>query len=387
MDYSGQQIIKVLVIAPFGIWPPHFGSSERIYNFVKQLANHDRIRLFVLYTDYAQVVSADRSQESWPNAELIAVGPSRRWAQAVNPFLVLKGLTLILREKPDVILCEHLWSSLHALALRVMGGMPLLLDDHNAEYIRFQRMGRKTSGIIRILETLACRFANKVICVSDADKEHLTRLSISASKICVVQNAVDTAQYRPNPMVRGEVRRELGLSDSSPMLLFFGKLDYQPNTEAVEIVMREIMPRVLERIPEAQFVICGYNPPVDRYDHRHVVFTGVVPRIEDYINACDVVIAPLISGGGTKLKIVQAIACGRPVITTSIGAEGIADAGEWMTVADQWEAFAAATVDVLADQASFHRGDLQSFRHAHSWETVAAQLAEVIEAQTPKGNR
>ncbi len=387
MKYRHGAITKVLVVAPFGIWPPHFGSSERVYNFVKKLAHDDRLRLSVLYTDYSQVVSSDRERESWPNADIIPVGPRRRWAQAVNPVLIAKGLSLIIRETPDVILCEHLWSSAHALVFHALTGIPFILDDHNAEYVRFQRMGRKTTAPVRILERLACQFAREVICVSEVDKNHLEKLGVDATKISVIHNGVNMVQYRPNPGVRSHVRQQLDLPVGCPMILFFGKLDYQPNAEAVEILVREIIPRVLEQLPEAQFVVCGYNPPINRYSHRHLLFTGVVPKIEDYINASDVVVAPLTSGGGTKLKIVQSIACGRPVVTTSIGSEGITKAGRWMRVANEWGPFAEAAVEAIARPPRFRESDLQDFRHAYSWETVARELFDRIEAQVLKGGQ
>lgn len=377
---------KVLVVAPFAIWPPHFGSSERVYNFMKQLAVYHHLHLFVLYTDYTQVVSSHRQKESWPNIEIIPVAPRRRWAQAINPLLVAKGLSLITQEAPDLILCEHLWASVHALLLHALTGVPYILDDHNAEYVRFGRMGRRTAPLIRLLERLVCHFARAVICVSEVDREHLSRLGTDAAKVSVIHNGVNTTQYRPNPAVRSSVRRQLGLPNNSPMLLFFGKLDYQPNAEAVEILTREIMPRVLEQLPEAHFVICGYNPPIEQYAHPRLVFTGVVPRIEDYINASDVVVVPLISGGGTKLKIVQSIACGQPVVTTSVGSEGITEAEEYMTVTDRWESFAEATISAIADPPDPHGRNLQAFRHAYSWETAAKQLVDLIEAQVLRGS-
>jgi glycosyltransferase involved in cell wall biosynthesis len=369
------------MLAPFKIWPPHFGASERAYNIIAQLAQDGGFQLFALYTDYAQVAVATHEQESWPSATVIGVGPSKRWAQALNPFLILKGISLILRERPDVILCDHLWSALNALILHFLTGVPFILDDHNAEYVRLERMGKKAAGLVRILEKITCRFAARVICVSETDKAHLTQLGIEAGKISVVYNGVDIAQYRPNPTARPKVCRELGLVDEHPLVLFFGKLDYQPNAEAVEIIVQEIMPRVLTRIPQARFVICGYNPPLDRYDHPHLIFTGVVPKIQDYINASDLVIVPLISGGGTKFKIVQAVACGRPVVTTCIGSEGIEEAGEWMQVADDWDQFAEMTVKILTHRPSFSQEHLENFRQAYSWQVVAKQVARLLKAQ------
>jgi glycosyltransferase involved in cell wall biosynthesis len=107
----------------------------------------------------------------------------------------------------------------------------------------------------------------------------------------------------------------------------------------------------------------------------------VVPKIEDYINASDVVIVPLISGGGTKFKIIQAVACGKPVVTTSIGAEGIDDAGDWMRVTDDWEQFARLIVDLLSVPQDPSLETLEQFRHDYSWEHTTEMVVRLIEKQ------
>jgi glycosyltransferase involved in cell wall biosynthesis len=372
---------KILLLAPFSIWPPHFGSSERIYNLARRLAYDGRIHLFVLYTDYAQVRTNLQREERWENATIMGLGPARRWAQALNPNLIWKGLSIILRERPDLMICGHLWAGLHALILHAMTGISFVLDEHNAEYIRLKRMRKKAAPLVRVLEKTTCQSAAEVMCVSEADKGHLVRLGIQKEKISVVPNAVDTDQYRPNPDARRRIREELGLADDQPLLLFFGKLDYLPNAEAVEILARDIVPRVLEQVPRALFVVCGYNPPRDSYPHSRLVFTGVVPKIEDYINASDIVVVPLISGGGTKFKIIQAVACGKPVVTTSIGAEGIDEVGDWIRVTDDWEQFARLIVDLLPVPQDLSLETLEQFRHNYSWEHTTEMVVRLIQKQ------
>ena len=322
--------VKLLALAPFEIMPPHFGASERVYNLVEQLNLDGRFSLTVLYTDYAQVKMPRQLPPQWDNATVVKIGPARRWAQFLNPALIWRALQIIRREKPDLILCNHLWAGWHANILHGLTGIPFILDEHNVEYVRFVRMGKRSARLIRLWEQITSRLAAAILTVSEADKNHLTQLGIAADKIAIVPNAIDMTQYRPNPTVRAAVRADLGLDMTQPMLLFFGKLDYQPNAEAIAIIVQHLMPRILAQRPDAHFVICGYNPPVTQYQHPHLHFTGFVPKIEDYINAADVILVPLLSGGGTKFKIIQTVSCGKPVITTSIGAEGLELAEEWM---------------------------------------------------------
>jgi len=377
--------LKLLVISPFSILPPHFGSSERTYNLVRGLARaHDVI---VLYTDYDQI-KVPRLQGRPPkNVRMIRIGPSHRLAQTVNPLLLMKGLRLIRHERPDVLIGDHFFSGLHATLLHWLTGVPYVLDEHNAEYVRFERMRRPSARYVKWAERLYCRSADLVFCVSEADREMLVDLGVVESKIEVVLNGIDMEEYCPNPGVRPSVRQALGMREQDPMALFFGKLDYRPNAEAVDLLVHEIMPRVLGQNPAVRFVVCGYNPPLNQHSHPSLMFPGVVSRIQDYINAADVVIVPLISGGGTKLKIIQAIACGRQVITTPIGAEGIHQAGEWMQVADNWDQFAELIVENLTHPPSSSLHTLQAFRATYSWDQTAQQAIHAIETRLRVAHR
>ncbi len=370
---------KLLVIAPFKIWPPHFGSSERAYNVTKRLAGESRFGVSLIYTDYAHVKGLVQNSEVWPGATIKPIGPAKRYTQFFYPRLIVEALRLIRRERPDLILCEHLWAGIHAALLHTLTGVPFILDDHNAEYVRFKRMQRKSAWLIRIWEQVVCRLAADVIAVSQDDRQHLLDLGVPAAKIAVVPNAVDVDQYRPNPVAGAAIREKLGLSPAQPLFLFYGKLDYQPNAEAVHIIVNEIMPRVLQKMPEARFMICGYHPPEKKYTHSQLTFTGIVPRIEDYINAATGVIVPLISGGGTKFKIIQTLACGKPVITTSVGAEGIENAGSWMQVADDWDMFSRLVLQLPGSSQTYSPESLDQFRQRYSWQAMNALMVQLLD--------
>jgi polysaccharide biosynthesis protein PslH len=370
--------VKLLIIAPFEIMPPHFGASERAYNLIEQLNYDGHFSLTVLYTDYAQVQMPRQSLPKWENATIVKIGPARRWAQFLNPMLILRALKIIRTEKPDLILCDHLWAGWHANILHILTGIPFILDEHNVECVRFARMGKRSAFLIYLWEKITCHLAAAVITVSEADRNHLIQLGIASDKIAIVPNAIDTMQYQSNPAARAAVRSKLKLDVAQPMLLFFGKLDYQPNAEAIAIIVHQIMPRILAKRPDTHFVICGYNPPITRYQHPNLHFMGFVKKIEDYINASDVILVPLVSGGGTKFKIIQTIACGKPVITTTIGAEGIEKAGEWMKVTDDWDIFAQYTLSILTSVDQFDPEIITQFRHHYSWGYMRVLMVRVI---------
>lgn len=384
MDNSEQSI---LVISAFRIWPPHFGASERTYNLAKQLAAKGELHLTVLHSSCAQV-QGPVQVESWPNTEIITVGPARRWAQAFNPRMVWKGLVSIRRKHSTVILCGHLWSTAVGMLLSWFTGIPFILDAHNVEHIRFQRMGKKPVALVRLWERLACKRAAAITCVSAADRRHFVEMGVPESKITVVANAIDTKQYRPNPEARAEVRQALDLAERQPMLLFFGKLDYGPNAEALHIIADELLPRIERERPDAQIVVCGYHPRQDLgITHPQFRYMGFVPRIEDYINAADCVLVPLLSGGGTKFKIIQALSCLKPVVTTTVGAEGFDPIPGWLNIADTWDEFSQVALRCVTAGAELPQEPVMAFREAYSWQNAAARMHQVIRATTQDHRR
>ncbi len=176
-----------------------------------------------------------------------------------------------------------------------------------------------------------------------------------------------------NKHKRDEMRRRLSVSEGTPLILFNGKLDYKPNLEAVEIILKEILPRVLNEFPRAKFLVVGNNPPLE-LSHDNLIFTGVVDCIEDYINASDVVICPLLSGGGTRFKILEAIACGKPVISTTLGAEGLVnkEIEPYLKCKDNWDQFAQEVIHAIHNK-GVSEPDV-SLLEKYSWKRIVKIL-------------
>lgn len=349
---------KILIIIPYNIFPPYWGAASRIYNIVKQIAKQNKI--FLLYNDYKQIqkhsIDCEEYKElsSNPNVKIFSVKSRGKFSQIFNLKLIKKGLKIIKEENIDFIFIEHVWLGIQGILLSYFSKIPFMLDEHNVEFLKFERMkrGNKISRhLLRWYENITCTKAIRVFCVSDVDKKFLVAdLGIKEEKIGIIPNGIDTEKFYPNYTKKDQIRVQLKLSDN-PIILFFGKLDYIPNQEAIKIINSEILPRVLKKIPNAIFLIVGDHPP-KKIEHENVIFTGVVDKIEDFINACSVVICPLTSGGGTRFKILEALACGKVVISTKIGAEGLKTKGieESLILCDEWEDFANEIIVSLEKQ-------------------------------------
>jgi glycosyltransferase involved in cell wall biosynthesis len=261
----------------------------------------------------------------------------------------------------------------------------VVFDDHNCEYLLQQRAfltdlrilarwpGAAYSFVqwrrLRRYEAWACRRADRVLAVSEADAAALRKL-VPGLEVTVVPNGIDTRAYTPTPA-----------SPHTPTLIFTGTMDFRPNVDAVLWFAREVLPRVRAEVPEAHFVVAGQRP------HRRleglrgdpaVTLTGWVEDVRPHIAQAAVYVAPLRMGGGTRLKLLEAMAMGKPVVATRLGAEGypVTD-GRELLLADAPVDFAAAVVALL--RAPERRAELGRTARAfveqgYDWRVIVPQV-------------
>ena len=235
-----------------------------------------------------------------------------------NTELFFKLLRLVRRREIDWIIQEFALQGFLVSLLSRITGLPFILDEHNVEFARFQGLGRPAAAkLIKAAEGMSVRRAAEVFVVSKEEQDLIERTF--GRRPGLAPNGVDTERFRPE--LRAEMKTNLGM-EGRFVVLFFGNLRYPPNAEAVTIINSVLAPAVCKANPEIQFVIAGVQPP--RFDyHPSVKVVGLVDRIEDYINMADLVIVPLRRGGGTRIKILESLACGATIISTPLGAEGI----------------------------------------------------------------
>jgi glycosyltransferase involved in cell wall biosynthesis len=335
---------SILSISPFPAAPLFHGAIARIHYLNAGLAASNRL-VFVYRGE---------PNGAPPGFPCAAIPNSRyRPLQIFNPLLVLKLWRLTGARQIDLIVSNHIWSGLHGAVLATITGKPFLFDNHNVEFLRIRRMSRPFWPLIWLLEWAICQAADKVLCVSETDRHRLIhQLRVKPGKIDVVPNGVDVAGCVAKRVDSARLRGSIGLAQTETLALFFGTLDYLPNATAAEIIVHEIAPR-LERLDSAIRVIIagrcsspGWVSALERLSER-VSFVGFVDDIAAYIKSADVVIVPLTMGSGTRFKILESVGCGRRVVSTTIGAEGLnRDAlGDSLVVHDDWDAFARAIVE------------------------------------------
>jgi glycosyltransferase involved in cell wall biosynthesis len=182
-----------------------------------------------------------------------------------------------------------------------------------------------------------------VTVASEIERAALVRLGCDRSRIAVIPNGADAADLeRPR-------------APTGPRIIYTGSVTYSANLEAVSWFLGEILPRVKRDRPDVEFVVTGATDGVDldRLPNRDMAhFTGLLPDVKSAIGDARVSVAPILSGGGTRLKVLEALALGVPVVSTRKGAEGLdLDDGEHVLLADSAEAFADGVRRVLGDTA------------------------------------
>jgi len=201
-------------------------------------------------------------------------------------------------------------------------------------------------------------------------------------KVEVVPNGVNTDVYKPSVDDRRRIRRMYGIGEEDPVLLFLGRCDYPPNRIAAEWIVRELAPRVTKERPDALIFIVGRDPPANLTSDKRIVFTGEVDDVASYINAGDICLAPITIGSGMRIKVLSYMACGKPVVSTPEGIEGIeVRDGEEILVRDLSH-FTEGVFTALDQPSKMSElGSLGSklVREKYDWKISAKKLNEIYQ--------
>lgn len=373
--------MRVLLLSPYPPFPPRGGGALRIYNLLKGLAPRHDVTLLSFAPDAAAVAAMAPLRElcrvatvQGPPARSLARRALTTLASPL-PDMALRNAApayaealsrLLAAERFDVVQTESIEMAGHALAARGLGPR-LVLDEFNAEYllqrraaladlrrglalrprplaggvyslIQWRKLARYERGLLRAFD--------RVLVVSDEDRAALRRLDRRADPL-VAPNGVDTATVRPSA-----VRGDLGPAT----LVFTGTLDYRPNIDALRWFVAEALPRIRRRRPAARLLVVGRaaGPAVRAlHDGEGVELVGEVADVRPYIDGAAVYVVPMRIGGGSRLKLLEALAMAAPVVSTPMGAEGVPGlrGGEHLLVAGSPGAFADATLRLIGDPA------------------------------------
>lgn len=375
---------RILILTPQLPYPPRQGTSIRNYNLIRYLARSHDIDLITFLApgdilepgsplhDLCGQISAVRQPERTTRDRVVSTFTSLRPDMGLRLLsqTMLDVVDRLPLEQYDIVQVEGIEMAPYAFRFAGMRSTQrsrtpprpaVVFDDHNCEYLLqwrnaltdFRILRRWPAATYSAIQTLklrryerrACNLSDLVVAVSEPDRSALQELGVS-TPIVTVRNGIDAGGY---------VARSTG-HIAPKSIVFTGKMDYRPNIDAALWFGNQVFPMIQSHVPGAVFQIVGQQPH-ERLDalrsRKGIEITGAVPEVTPYLEQASVFVIPMRVGGGTRLKALEAMAAGLPIVTTSLGVEGIdVQDGRELLVRDTPEEFASAVVQLLEDRRS-----------------------------------
>lgn len=308
---------------------------------------------------------------------------------------------IVSSEHVDVIHADQLTMTQFAFPLSVPDGKKpvLVFDAHNAVWTITERMKQNAAFYlkpplavetrqIKRYEAMIVNDFDVTLAVTEPDRLALLEAFHQhgysrTAPISVIPIAVDTRQIQPVP------RRQESFN-----ILTMGTLYYPPNADGIRWFIQQVLPRVRQKLPNVRLTIIGKNPPKDFQKlaadpQNRIVTTGFVPELDPYFAEAAITVVPVRAGGGMRVRILEAFARAAPVVTTTVGLEGIdAHPGEDVLVADSPEKFAESVIQLLQDQELQQRISMNGRRLVeakYDWQVVLRELETVYKTLDGKG--
>jgi sugar transferase (PEP-CTERM/EpsH1 system associated) len=405
--------MRILWLKTELLHPVDKGGRIRTYQMLRALRREHHVVYLTLDNGGAAPDAAERAEEYCHELERIPFHETRKDSPrlfadlAANllsplPYAVAKYRSAQMRRRVtervargdlDMLVCDFLFPSQN-----VPSGLPCptVLFQHNVEAEIWRRHTEVAQSAVRRgyfkeqwrrmerFEGDECRRFDHVIAVSDADAE-LMRSRYRLAECASVPTGVDTEYFSP----------EAGRKPSPLELVFTGALDWMPNEDAIEFFANEVLPLVHREERGATLTVVGRNPTarLKALASRQPALTlaGAVPDVRPYMNRAAAFIVPIRVGGGTRLKIFEAMAMELPVVTTTVGAEGLpVTPGTHAQIADTAPDFAAAVVTVLRERERAREMAVRAAAHVRAnfgWDRVAEQFAAICATVAARSRR
>ncbi len=401
--------MRILLLTPQRPYPPHQGTTLRNFNLVKELAKRHSVSVLTFLepdqdpddpgplADLCEWIEAipvpQRSTGLRLRQMLTTTRPDMSW-RLWSPELDRRLAERLSREQFDVVEIEGIEMAPYLPTIKRAQPRPLIVyDGHNAEWILQQRAfqadiknPRRWAAAayswvqwhrLRRYEAQLLQQVDHTVAMSAPDKVALRDVAPNAP-ITVVPNGVDLDAYLHyrGPTIKHD-------------LVFIGKMDFRPNIDAVLWFAREVLPLIQARRPQTTFAVVGQrpHPRLDTLrDDPTITITGYVDEVHPYIAGATVYIIPLRVGGGTRLKVLEAMAMQKPIVSTTVGAEGFPVVnGKELVLADDPAAFAHAVLKLLESPTLRAKLALagQTFaRASYGWDMLVPQLERIYQ-QSP----
>jgi len=395
------------MLTPYLPYPLYSGGQIRSYNLLKNLSKKHQIVLFSFIRDkseekyitdlkkYCIDVKVFLKRPPWSLKSLFLAGVS------VYPLVVCMYLKKQLRDEIEYITNKQHFDLIHAETFYVMpnippNNIPTILAEQTIEYMVYQHYTEKVKFAplkllmdldvhkIRYWEKKYWHKATRVVAMSEADKNVMQQL-IPNLDVNLVPNGVDL-DFFP------EKKTSSSYSNINKTVLFVGNFKWLQNREAVSIMVKEIWPKIINKLPKAKLWIVGKYPTKDiiKFASDSIKISSDIKDIRGVYSSSDVLLAPIYGPGGTRYKILESMATGLPVVTTPTGIEGIGARDEVdVLISDDYDDLACKTVKLLTDNIMYQRLSKNSrnlVKRKFNWSIIANTIDRIYE-EAAYGNK
>ena len=377
-ETSGQLNRRVAIISFYEAYPPASGAATVSYNLAKFISGSSVLVQLGRYDE--RFVTADGVEV----VTLAGASESRAKRLVRLTGFVNRMVAEIRRAAPHVVILEGAsWALYHWVLLqRIRRAIPqtkVVYHAHNVEYLlRSMRNGRAVALLTRLAEWRVVHDADLATAVSEVDQSHFARLY--GVKTILLPNGVDTQRFVPlDRETIASLRAKYGIDRRT--LLFSGSYAYGPNREAIEFLVTFVVPALRQRHPSATLALTGGGAP---YHEPWIRNAGSLPYDEfpGFVAACGVAVAPIFSGSGTRLKILEAMAASIPVVATGKAAEGLGlHHREHLLLANNQREFVDAIAVLLENPGlavHLRTSARQKVNAEFSWQLIARRFEQVI---------
>jgi sugar transferase (PEP-CTERM/EpsH1 system associated) len=394
--------MKILWVKAGGLVPPDTGGKIRSYNILRELARKHSVTFFSFYAAHGHdlhpdlknlfdrvisiplELSASKSvAELWHYGIRILSSEPYGITKYCRPEVCRRLHALLKQETYDVILCDFMAA---AGVIPWNWATPKVLFTHNVEATIWRRHYQVAANPLwkaiswlewrrmDAAERRYLRLADQVLTVSEADRDAFSPF-VEPGKLTVIPTGVDVDYFQP-----------MLVEEAANSLVFIGSMDWLPNEDAILYFVDSILPLIKQQCPEVSLEVVGRNPSrklqalVER--EKSIRLTGRVEDVRPFVARGSICIVPLRIGGGTRLKIFEAMAMSKAVVSTSVGAEGLpVRTGKNILLADTSHDFACCVVSLLRDPNARKRlGESARLllQEKYSWSRVAESFARTL---------
>lgn len=364
---------KVLSLVWYKILPAHFGGQKGIALFSKYLSKHVALDLLCSETNMPDGSEGFGVMPLLPASKTQFIDP-RVWRQICG--IIEKG-------NYTHLMIEHCYYGWMGSALKKKYGLPLIVHSHNIEYQRFRQLGKWWWPVLHRIEKTAHGSADLSLFKTKEDLQAGKSIfGLDPSKCMEVPYGLERSGL-PSALSKAEARKKLetrhAITAGKKILLFNGTLDYEPNAAGVRQIVTNIAPGLGQ---DHVIIVCGRLMDTKFKDigtlkAPHYIFAGYVDDIETYFEGADAFVNPVSTGGGVKVKVMEALSYGLPVVSYASGAAGIEQTltGKQLTLVSDNDTH--AFIDAIENLAYDPSVGEAFFQHYH-WETITKQVAERI---------